>query len=279
MPVFRSALLPVILALALGGCASIAPSHSDAPLGKEAREALNLAHTLRDNGRLQAAYEVYARMDEKGQLDGSYLLEFASLAGAVRPPQEALGLYKRAEQALGDGAPAAQQVALCNGRGRARLSLGQAKQAERDFTCALEAQPGNAQAHNGMGVALNLLNRNDEARQQFEQALESDPSYSPATNNLALSWLASGDSSKAIGLLNAARAQDISIQLNLALAYVIAGQDDTAQRILQDNLEAQYASQILDNFRAARQRIQAGAPLSSELLAASQQPLALKEQD
>ncbi|SDI85352.1 Flp pilus assembly protein TadD, contains TPR repeats [Pseudomonas flavescens] len=282
MSLLRPTLLPVLLALALNGCANLVPSPSAPPQGKEAREALALAHTLRDNGRLQAAYEVYARMAERGQLGGSYLLEYASVAAAVRPPQEALALYQQARQALGETLsklPAAQRLALCNGNGRARLALGQATLAEKDFRCALQAAPGDAQAHNGLGVALNLQGRDAEARLQFEQALASDAAYSPAVNNLALSWLASGDSAKAIGLLNGARGQDISLQLNLALAYVMADQDDTAGRILQDNLEASYAGSILDGFRAARQRVRAGAPLASELLAASQQPLALKEQD
>ncbi|TBU90030.1 tetratricopeptide repeat protein [Phytopseudomonas dryadis] len=283
MPAYRPVLLPALFALLLSGCAGIAPLSSQAPLGKEAREALKLAHTLRDNQRLQAAHEVYARMDERGQLDGSYLLEYATVAAAVRPPQEALALYERARLSLGgdlQAMPAEQRLALCNGVGRAHLALGRAQRAEGDFRCALETDSANPQAHNGLGVALNLQGHDEQARQQFEQALHSDPGYSPALNNLALSWLANGDSSQAIGLLNQARGQgDISLQLNLALAYVIAGHDDTAKRVLLDNLEEEYATRILDGFRAARERIQGGAPLASELLAASQQPLALKERD
>ncbi len=283
MHLIRPLLLPALLVLALSGCASIGLPNANPALGKEAREALHLAHTLRDNGRLQAAHAVYARMDERGQLDGSYLLEYASVASAVRPAQEALALYLRAQLALASDSsrlPNEQRLALCNGTGRARLALGQATQAERDFRCALEASPNDATALNGLGVAMNLQGQNDQARQQFELALQNAPGYSPALNNLALSWLANGDSSRAIGLLNGARGQgDISLQLNLALAYVISGHDDTAKRVLLDNLEEEYATRILDGFRAARERIQGGAPLASELLAASQQPLSLKEQD
>lgn len=282
MPLNRIFLLPALLVLTLGGCASIGLPTANPALGKEAREALHLAHTLRDNGRLQAAHAVYARMDERGQLDGSYLLEYASVASAVRPPQEALALYQRARLALaGDShLPGEQRLALCNGTARARLALGQSTQAEKDFRCALEVSPENAVAHNGLGVVMNLQGHDAKAREHFERALHSDPGYRPALNNLALAWLAEGDNSRAIGLLNGARGQaDISLQLNLALAYVIAGHDDTASQVLLDSLEAEYAVRILDGFRAARERIQAGAPLASELLAASQQPLALKEQD
>lgn len=282
MPAYRTALLPLLLALTLSGCASLAPL-TQPKLDQEAAEALRLAHTLRDNQRFQAAYEVYARMDERGQLKNSYMLEYASVAAAVRPAQEVLPLYQRARDALGgniQALPDAQRVALCAGLGRARLALGQAGLAERDFQCAIDAEPGNLQALNGLGVAYNLQNRDDDARRQFEKALEINPGFAPALNNLALSWLASGDSSKAIGLLNQSRGQgDISLQLNLALAYVFAGHDDTAQAVLLESLQPEYAGRIIEQFRTARARVNAGAPLASELLAASQQPLALSEQN
>lgn len=282
MPAYRAALLPLLLTLTLSGCASLAPL-GQPTLDKEAGEALRLAHTLRDNQRYQAAYEVYARMDERGQLKGSYLLEYASVAASVRPAQQVLPLFQRARAEMGGDAsdlPAAQSVALCSGLGRARLALGQAELAQRDFQCALKAQPSNLQSLNGLGVAYNLQKRDEEARQQFEKALEIDPTYTPSLSNLALSWLAAGDSNKAIGLLNQARGQgDISLQLNLALAYVFADHDDTAQAVLLESLEAEYATRILEQFRTARARVNAGAPLASELLAASQQPLALSEQN
>ncbi|UCJ16341.1 tetratricopeptide repeat protein [Pseudomonas sp. MM211] len=282
MPSYHTALLPLLLTLTLSGCASLT-SLSQPALDKEAGEALRLAHTLRDNQRFQAADEVYARMDERGQLKGSYVLEYASVAANVRPAKEALPLYLRARDELGGDAsalPASQSVALCSGLGRARLALGQAALAEGDFRCATDAQPNNLQALNGLGVAYNLQKRDEDARQQFEKALAIDPGYSPALNNLALSWLASGDSSRAIGLLNQARGQgDISLQLNLALAYVFSGHEDTAKAVLLESLEADYAGTILEQFRTARARVNAGAPLASELLAASQQPLALSEQN
>ena len=281
MTTARSALLPVLLTLLLSGCASLAPNVSS--LDGEAGEALRLAHTLRDNQRLRAAYEVYARMDERGQLQGSYLLEYASVAGSVLPARDSLPLYQRARQALGGdlaALPAIQRHALCSGLGRAYLALGQVAQAERDFRCAIEAAPQDPQALNGLGIAYNLQKRDDDARRQFEKALEINPGFAPALNNLALSWLASGDSGKAIGLLNQSRGQgDISLQLNLALAYVFADQDDTAQAVLLESLEPEYAGRIIEQFRTARARVSAGAPLASELLAASQQPLALSEQN
>ncbi|WP_437883773.1 tetratricopeptide repeat protein [Pseudomonas sp. LRF_L74] len=285
MPLSRIALF--LTAMTLAGCASSplpwASTTSPAPSGKEAKEALRLAHTLRDNQRMQAAYEVYSRMDQRQQLHGSYLLEYASVASTVRPGAEVLGLYERARKDLGGDlqriAPA-QRLALCNGSGRARLALGQASQAERDFRCALEAEPNATQALNGLGVALDLQGKPEEARAQFEKAMEIDPGNNAALNNLALAWLASGDSGRAIGLLNQARNNgDASLQLNLALAYVLQGHDDTAHNLLLESATPEYADKILAQFQSARDRVAKGMPLSSELLAASLRPLALNEQD
>ncbi|MCU1743897.1 hypothetical protein, partial [Pseudomonas sp. 20P_3.2_Bac5] len=155
--------------------------------------------------------------------------------------------------------------------------------AEQNFSCALkvEGEPSQrAQLLNGLGVAQTLLGQRPAARESFQQALALEPGYSPATNNLALSWLADGERSKAIGLLNGARQSgEVALQLNLALAWVLDGHDDTALRILEENLEPHYAQDILERFRATRERIANGAPVDSELLAASQQPLKLASRD
>ncbi|MCI8211809.1 hypothetical protein AUC61_19945 [Pseudomonas sp. S25] len=278
----RSQLMLIGL-LAIGGCThlpSLNTSSSAPSLGKEAKEALRLAHVLRDNGRLEASYEIYERMDQRQQLSGPYLLEYASVAATVRPPQEVLTLYRRAKQQLGNDLSPVQRLTVCSGSGRAYLALGMAKQAEQDFRCALDAAPNNAQAFNGLGVALNLQHQDAEARKQFEKALEIDPGYNAAVNNLALAWLAGGDTTRAIGLLNQSRNNgNVALQLNLALAYVLAGHDDTAQRVLQEKLQPERAGKILAEFQAARDRVSKGAPLASELLAASQHPFTLNDQD
>jgi|GEM_PF-6374631 len=279
--------LSLLALLALSGCSSLgSASHSStaAPSGKEAAEALKLARVLRDNGRLQGAFEVYQRLDQRSPLKGAYLLEYASVAAAVRPPRDTWALYDRARQ---DNAPdsldPAERQALCGGLGRAALALGNASSAAQSFSCALKVDGDRSQRApllNGLGVAQTLLGQRLAARESFQQALALEPGYSAATNNLALSWLADGERSKAIGLLNAARQNgEVALQLNLALAWVLDGHDDTALRILEENLEAPYAEDILQRFQATRERIVNGAPVDSELLAASQQPLQLASQD
>ena len=279
--------LTLLALLALSGCSSLGsalPGGAPTLSGKENREALKLARVLRDNGRLEGAFEVYQRLDQRSPLTGAYLLEYASVAAAVRPPRDAWALYDRARQQSDLAAlDPAQRQALCGGLGRAALALGNASSAEQNFSCALKVEGEHsqrAQLLNGLGVAQTLLGQRPAARESFQQALALEPGYSPATNNLALSWLADGERSKAIGLLNGARQSgEVALQLNLALAWVLDGHDDTALRILEENLEPHYAQDILERFRATRQRIANGAPVDSELLAASQQPLKLASRD
>ncbi|WEK29043.1 MAG: tetratricopeptide repeat protein [Candidatus Pseudomonas phytovorans] len=281
--------LSLIALLGLGGCSSLGPAlHAGqaAPTGREAAEALKLARVLRDNGRLAGAFEVYQRLDQRQPLKGAYLVEYASVAAAVRPARETYALFDRARRDVGAdmaGLGATERQALCGGLGRAALALGNAARAESDLQCALSVEGDRsqrAQLLNMLGVAQAQLGQHAVARESFNQALALDPGYSAATNNLALSWLAEGDRSKAIGLLNSARnGGDVALQLNLALAYVLDGHDDTARRILEERLAPDYAAQVLERFQATRQRIEGGAPVASELLAASQQPLQLASQD
>lgn len=281
-------------ALILGGCAGWLPaqeSNRKAELAvhqpsaraaddDERAEALKLAHLLRDNGRMQAAWAVYQRMDRKGQLSGSYLLEYASVAALVRPPQETLALFSRARKALGDNIDDEERLMIALGTGRARLAMGLSDLAAEDFKAALELEPENAQALNALGIIASLRGDNKKAQARFQQVLKADPGFAPALNNLALAYLAENNSAQAIRLLTpAARHGDITLQLNLALAYVLADQPEAARTLLATRLQPDYVQTVIDNFIATRARIAAGAPAAHELMAASQQPLALKDQE
>lgn len=272
----------LLLVTVLSGC-SAAARQPDEPQAvtpeNRAEEALNLAHVLRDNGRLQAAYEVYARMDQRGELAGQYLLEFATLASRVRPPQDALQLYARAAKVLPEPRADKVQLALCLGQGQAHLALGQVNAAAHDMRCALKVSPDNVQALNGRGVVYNLQGQNQQAQADFSRALQLDPGFTPALNNLALAHLVAGDIKQAINVLQpASQHGGVALRLNLALAYVLNQQSEQARQLLAERLKADYVSRIMDRFEVTASRIAGGASVAHELLLASQQPLPLKDQ-
>lgn len=286
----------------INGCSHSSSLQSEKnQIDKDAQQALRLAHVLRDNNSLEAALGVYEKMDQRGQLQGSYLLEFASLVSQIRSPQESLRLFNRAYQDLltlnktatklstptnsyleisiaESGIPAIQKIALCLGMGRAHLALGLITQAEEDFRCVISIDPANAQAFNGLGVTLNQQGKMLLAEQSFKSALQEKPGYAVAINNLALLQLTLGNNSESIALLRKAGSSgDISLTLNLALAYILADDEISARDTLSSRLEDDYVNELIANFMALKKRVTNGANISNEFLVMSQIPLQLKD--
>lgn len=245
-------------------------------------EGLRLARLLRDQGSFQSAAEVYAQMDRKQLLTPLELLEYATTAATVQASQDSLALFGRARRELqrsGEALSPAARIALCGGLGRARLALGQTQEALHDFECVLQQDADNLPALNASGVALDALGRHEEARTRFARAAALDPADFRVLNNLALSHLASGNASEAIRLLNQASATGLpTARLNLALAYLLDGQDAQARQSL-GFLSGRMADKALQTLESYRARIRAGAPVAAEFLAASRQLLALREEN
>ncbi|THF67246.1 tetratricopeptide repeat protein [Pseudothauera nasutitermitis] len=273
---------PALSARTLAAPAAAMPAGTGETQDNTAK-GLRLARLLRDQGRPQAAAEVYAQLEARNALKALELLEYASVAAPVQGAQDSLALFGRARRALskegGTLAPAAH-AALCGGLGRARLALGQTDAALGDFDCVLAADPDNVAALNAKGVLLDARGRHAEARALFAHAIEQDPADLRVLNNLALSHLAAGETAEAVRLLAQTEAPQMpALRLNLALAYAIEGQRDDARRTLESFMPAALAKRALEAFEARSQRIAQGAPVGSELLAASRQALALQEAD
>ncbi|MGE0973140.1 tetratricopeptide repeat protein (plasmid) [Klebsiella sp. WOUb02] len=272
--IFPRVLSVLLCGVLLAGCAG---SHT---LKGSKDEGLKLARLLRDQGRLEAAVEVYARLDSRGHLSGSELLEYASVAAPVRTPQETLNLYVRARQQLGGDLQRMQKteaLALCLGIGRAQLALGRTQMAEQDFQCALTAAPDNVGALNGSGVVLDANGRHDEARIQFGKALRSDPSDIAALNNLALSWLISGRADKAIELLRTTDNSAPSARLNLALAYLYDSKDEQARKTLADIASSDRIESLMNSLAQRVGELKQPQTSSSSLLIASRNLLQLSD--
>nr|NMN92705.1 tetratricopeptide repeat protein [Brenneria salicis ATCC 15712 = DSM 30166]RBP62457.1 tetratricopeptide repeat protein [Brenneria salicis ATCC 15712 = DSM 30166]RLM30614.1 hypothetical protein BHG07_09850 [Brenneria salicis ATCC 15712 = DSM 30166] len=247
-------LLILLLGTLLAGCGS-----SSMTIKGTKDEGLRLARLLRDQGRLEAATEVYARIDSRGELKGAELLEYASVASSVRSPQQTLELYGRARHALGGDTNKLQPqeaLAICLGMGRAQLAMGRHAMARQDFACALQAQPDSAGALNGMGVVMEAAGQHSAARQLFENALRVNPADMAAISNLALSWLASGEADKAISLLRTVDSANPNGKLNLALAYLYNDRQEEARGALATIAQPQRIDALMDalNQRVAQMR-------------------------
>lgn len=288
---FRNLCLATLL-LALAGCAmtggSPAPRPKPEPELKTVtgslEEGLRLARMLRDNGRMEGAVGVYSRLDQRGELKGALLLEYATVAATVQPPRETLALFGRVRQELGgnpQALPPATGVAICNGMGRARLMLGQNDAALTDFDCTLALDPENTVALNGKAVLLDANGAHEPAQLLWRRAQELAPADYNVLNNLAVSYLAQGKAEETIRLLAPLDApRNVpAVTLNLALAYLLADQPQQARSALQGLVSARVATQLLQELSVYRDRIGEGRPVAQELLAASRRMLALQDTD
>lgn len=283
-------LCAIALVAALGGCASLGGTSAsttaaaDKELTGSLAEGLRLARMLRDNGRMEGAAGIYARLDQRGELKGALLLEYATVAATVSSPRQALALFGRARQEMGGDPmvlPPATGVALCNGLGRARLALGQTDAALGDFDCALKLDAVNTVALNGKAVILDAQGEHEQAQALWRQAQEIDPADFTLLNNLALSYLSQGKTAETIRLL---RQLDMprnmpTLTLNLALAYLLENQPEQADQALRQLVSERQAEQLQAQLMRYSTRIREGEPVAAELLVASRQMLALQDQD
>ena len=243
-------------------------------------EGLKLARLLRDQGRLEASTEVYARLDSRGNLVGKELIEYGSVASAVKSPQETLGIYSRARQQLSIDTQKMEKnesLALCLGMARAQIALGRTQLAQRDLDCALELDPQNAIALNGAGIVLDASGKHREARVQFEKALQSDPSSTSALNNMALSWLNSAEPAKAIDLLRTTDSSTPAAQLNLALAYLYQGDTAAARDTLSAIASPDRIDGLMNTLSLRADELKQPQNRGSQLLLASRSPLQLSD--
>lgn len=250
-----------------------------------AADGLQLARLMRDQGHYEGATEIYGQLEQRGHLKPLELLEYASVAASIQSPQDSLALYGRARRALRESSATTTPDAtatLCNGLGRARMALGQRDAALKDFDCTLAVAPDNVIALNAKGVLLDAQGAHDQARALLQQANDVDPADLRVVNNLALSHLAAGDAAKAEQLLSQATQNHqtplwASLQLNLAFAQWLQGQEARASQSLSALMDDGQVRQTLADFTQSRERIQGGSPVAAELLAASRQWLALRE--
>lgn len=140
------------------------------------------------------------------------------------------------------------------GLGRLRLPTDPAG-AEALFLEALQHDPRNTAALNDLGVARDLLGHHSMAQRAYSRALGINPELHAAQVNMALSFAISGDSNRALNLLQPlVYRPDASRKLRHDLAAVLAmgGKKAEAERILSADLTPEQIQQALADYVAAR---------------------------
>lgn len=138
------------------------------------------------------------------------------------------------------------------GLGRVALAKGDAASAIGYFAKALESDPDEGRASNGLAVAYDYSSRHEEAQEIYNKILARNPADHAVANNLALSQALSGSIGPAIaGLSDLASGPAYlpEARFNLALAYGMGGDLAAAREILEDELDSQAVADNLAFYR------------------------------
>ncbi|RWX55790.1 hypothetical protein EDI28_10680 [Photobacterium chitinilyticum] len=123
--------------------------------------------------------------------------------------------------------------------GRAKLALGDIRQAQRDLESAADLLPASAETMNSLGVSYALQKEYGKAREAFIVALAIEPGSLEYRNNLALGWILADQPQKGIDVLYPSYLRGSSTsktRQNLALAFAMKGDIEAAKMIAKQDL-------------------------------------------
>ena len=253
------ALLAVLCALDVAGCATEPPGGPATSLGgnaDKARVSQQLAEAARQGADYPGAIELYRRMLEAGGdpftahlgLGASYLG-----SGALDDAQKEY----LAAAAIGPARPEAQL-----GLGRMYLAMHRSAEAVAAFDMALKNGAARTVALNGKGLALDLGNHHPEAQAAYREGLAEAPQDRVLRSNYGLSLALSGDYKAALALLMPL-AQDASAtsrnRQNLALVLGLDGDTAAARTVAQHDLSPDAVDANMQFYEAARMASVGGA--------------------
>ncbi len=216
----------------------------EAPLSEDA--IVRLADKMRSQGDVTMAADFYQRALERDANNIPAYLGLASLHEQMGQPEQAGRYYLEAIRRDGRN--------MNTRRAYARLLMTQEQfgAATEQYQTALSSDGDDVRARNGIGVAFDQQGQHAKAQEHYRQVLAREPENMTALNNLGLSLLATGDAAGAIAAL-APAADSLkltpALRQNLALAYVITGQDAMALGLLRRDLGAAEAGRILAQLR------------------------------
>ena len=171
----RQAVLGLLAATLLAGCASVHPRAQSRPTAPAATGA-DMAE--RWSGDLSAALSRHAARPTHASEVG--LAQAYVRAGILDKAHEHFTAAARLDPK--DGSAWDGLARIWRDWGFPAIGLGDAYR-------AVHAAPGSPAAHNTLGTILQLLGNGRDARAHFERALALDPGASYARNNLCYSWL------------------------------------------------------------------------------------------
>lgn len=235
-------LLPVLLlASLLASCGTV---NEEAAPTVNASSVIRIADRAREGGDVTMAANMYKRavtMEPDNivahQRLGQALLELGDANGATEELKWVVEKDKKnpeARRLYANALAAAEKYA----------------DAEKQLTEAIALKP-DAKLYNSLGIVKDLQGEGEAARKAYNAGLELEPDDLTIRNNLGLSLALNNKAADAIKILQEAVKQRLATdkhRQNLALAYVMAGQSDTADRLLRLDMNEEEADRKMDFF-------------------------------
>lgn len=241
---------PFLILLVLASC-----TPADRP--QQGKLTLGLADTALAGGAPRLALQVSQAVLAQNPHDVQALLRqgdayyaLGELAKATTSYDQVLAIQQRSVEAmLGLG-----RVALVTDPAGATSRFGQ----------VLALDPQNQAARTDRGIAFDLLGRHADAQSDYRQAIAAGGDATATEVDLGLSLAMSGDADSAVHILQPiASASDASarVRQDLAVALVLDGRDEEAERILLTQMSPEQVRLAIAAYRSLRDR-----PLTPALL-------------
>ena len=223
-------------ALILVGC------QSTSNVETETTEDMKVAEVALMNGKPESAMDLYRKLLAANPDDPQLLLLMGSAANQASRYDEALHYLQR-------GIELNQSSAIYRELGRAWLALGEIEQATSALEESVRLEASDDVAQNSLGVSYSLNKQYSKARESYSHALSLMPSSNEYRNNLAMAWILDGRPEQGIRILHPIFVRgeaSVKLQLNLALAYALSGDSDSAKSIARAHLsQPEYANNSL----------------------------------
>ncbi|MGN7979614.1 tetratricopeptide repeat protein [Burkholderia sp. 22313] len=268
--VMRALAIAIILPVLAGGCApGIQTRPALSNKSDDPQAELRIADSALAGGNVELASTLYDKVLARHPDSLAARLGLGDVNYRAGDLERARMLYEQARQQ----APAelGPQVGLARVALRQRR-LDEAAQRYRDL---LAAKPNLPLAAQGLGTVLDLQGRHEDAQAVYRDALRAHPEAQGLRVDLGLSLVLSNRPREGVNvLLDVAGLPDAPWQArqNLAFAYGVLGNTDSAKKLLSADLPA---SAVADNLRvyqavraqlAARHASTAARPLTGAAL-------------
>ena len=143
---------------------------------------------------------------------------------------------------------------------KADYQTGRAMLGQSDYLKAIEKNPGDAEAHNGLGVIYAMQGKNEQAVSELKEAAALAPKAAYIQNNLGFAYLLSGRNADALAVLN------IASELDPANERIRENLKKAQARIAVVPVSSETLAETTPELRRTAPRLDSAADLDSPIL-------------